>query len=38
MNENAVAVRRQGKGDIGVKGLHEFVAELSQEISERRGE
>ena len=38
MVENKVAVRRQGKGDLGVKGLDEFTAELAAEISERRGE
>ena len=38
MNENAVAVRRQGKGDIGVKGVDEFMAEAVSEIKERREE
>ncbi|MEX0636262.1 MAG: threonine--tRNA ligase, partial [Ferruginibacter sp.] len=38
MVENKVAVRRQGKGDLGVKGLYEFTAELAAEISERREE
>jgi threonyl-tRNA synthetase len=38
MNEGKVAVRRQGKGDLGVKGLEEFTADLSREIKERRGE
>jgi len=38
MVENKVAVRRQGKGDLGAKGLDEFTAELAAEISERRGE
>jgi threonyl-tRNA synthetase len=38
MNDEAVAVRRQGKGDLGVKKLHEFVSELALEIKERRGE
>ncbi len=38
MVENKVAVRRQGRGDLGVKGLDEFTAELAAEISERRGE
>ncbi|MEO8771649.1 MAG: threonine--tRNA ligase [Ferruginibacter sp.] len=37
MNERQVAVRRQGKGDLGVKGLDDFVAELAAEIKERRG-
>ena len=38
MNENNVAVRRQGKGDIGVKGVDEFIGELGNEIKERREE
>ncbi len=36
MNEGAVAIRRQGKGVTGVKGLEDFVKELTQEIKERR--
>ena len=38
MNENKVAVRRQGKGDIGVKGINEFINETISEIKERREE
>jgi threonyl-tRNA synthetase len=38
MNENKVAVRRQGKGDAGVKGVDEFLDEIKMEIEERRGE
>jgi threonyl-tRNA synthetase len=38
MNENKVAIRRQGKGDLGVKGIDEFLAEAIMEIKERRGE
>lgn len=38
MNEGKVAIRRQGKGDIGVKPIEEFIAELSTEIKERRAE
>jgi threonyl-tRNA synthetase len=38
MNENKVAIRRQGKGDLGVKGTDEFLAEAIMEIKERRGE
>ncbi len=38
MNENAVAVRRQGKGDAGIKGVEEFIREISAEIKERKGE
>jgi threonyl-tRNA synthetase len=35
MNDNKVAVRRQGKGDLGVKGIEEFIADLRKEIKER---
>ncbi len=38
MNENKVAVRRQGKGDLGVKTVDDFLHEVSIEIKERRGE
>lgn len=38
MNDQQVAVRRQGKGDLGVKPLDTFVTELAAEIKERRGE
>ena len=38
MNESKVAVRRQGKGDLGVKLMEEFVVDLVQEIKERREE
>src|SRR6188472_3471217 len=38
MNENQVAVRRQGKGDLGVKGVDEFVNEITVEFEERRSE
>ena len=38
MNENKVAIRRQGKGDIGVKSVEEFIAEAVIEIKERRAE
>jgi threonyl-tRNA synthetase len=38
MNDGAVAVRRQGKGDLGVKKIEDFVSEVLQEIKERRGE
>ena len=38
MNENAVAVRRQGKGDAGIKGIEEFIKDVSAEIKERKGE
>src|ERR1700733_1094981 len=35
MNDNKVAVRRQGKGDLGVKGIEEFIADVRKEIKER---
>jgi len=35
MNERKVAVRRQGNGDLGAKGIEEFIAEVRQEIKER---
>ncbi|MGC4103867.1 threonine--tRNA ligase [Ferruginibacter sp.] len=35
MNEGKAAVRRQGKGDIGVKDVAEFISEISTEIKER---
>ncbi len=38
VNENKVAVRRQGKGDIGVKEVDEFIKEAAEEIRERRAE
>jgi threonyl-tRNA synthetase len=38
VNENKVAVRRQGKGDVGVKSVEDFLTEAVQEIKERREE
>ena len=38
INENKVAVRRQGKGDAGVKWVDEFITEATIEIKERRSE
>jgi len=35
MNDRKVAVRRQGKGDLGVRSIEEFIAEVQQEIKER---
>ena len=35
MGDNRVAVRRQGKGDLGTKGVEEFIAEVRKEIIER---
>ena len=38
MNESMASVRRQGKGDLGIKSVDEFVKELKAEILERRAE
>lgn len=38
MNEGKVAIRRQGKGDIGVKPVDEFVQDISAEIKDRVSE
>lgn len=38
MNENKVAVRRQGKGDLGAKSVDEILNELVVEIKERKAE
>ena len=38
MNEGKVAVRRQGKGDVGVKSVEEFLQDAVTEIRERREE
>ena len=38
VNENKVAIRRQGKGDMGSKSVDEFLLEAKAEIKERRGE
>jgi threonyl-tRNA synthetase len=38
MNEGKVAIRRQGKGDLGAREVDEFIAEIIEEVKERRGE
>ena len=38
MNENKVSVRRQGKGDLGVKAVNDFINEIKIEITERISE
>lgn len=38
MNEGKVAVRRQGKGDAGAKDVDTLIAELVEEVRERKGE
>ncbi|RYE22567.1 MAG: threonine--tRNA ligase [Sphingobacteriales bacterium] len=35
MNEGKVSVRRQGKGDVGMQDLNEFMAAITEEIRER---
>lgn len=35
MNENKVAVRRQGKGDMGVKSIEQFIEGILKEIEDR---
>ncbi len=35
MTESQVSVRRQGKGDAGVKGVDEFMQEILREIEEK---
>ena len=37
MNEGKVAVRRQGKGDAGVKSIEDFIADIRTEITQRIG-
>ncbi|MBI2011054.1 MAG: threonine--tRNA ligase [Candidatus Colwellbacteria bacterium] len=36
IKSNSVAVRKRGKGDIGVEKLSKFVEEISKEINERK--
>lgn len=38
MNEGKAAVRRQGKGDLGVVAIDDFIASIKQEISERKSD
>jgi threonyl-tRNA synthetase len=38
MNEGKVAIRRQGKGDLGTKNVDEFISEARVEIKERKSE
>jgi threonyl-tRNA synthetase len=38
MTDGKVAVRRQGKGDQGVKGIEDFIKEIKEEIRERKAE
>jgi threonyl-tRNA synthetase len=38
MNEHNVAVRRQGKGDLGTRSLDELIGELKGEIRNRKSE
>jgi threonyl-tRNA synthetase len=36
--EGKVAIRRQGKGDLGAKNVDEFLQDLVAEIKERKSE
>ncbi|MFN7014938.1 MAG: threonine--tRNA ligase, partial [Bacteroidia bacterium] len=36
MNENQLAIRRQGKGDIGTVALNSFIESIKEEILERK--
>jgi len=36
MNENKVAVRRQGKGDLGVQSIEDFIAMVNEEVKSKR--
>lgn len=38
MSDGNVSVRRQGKGDTGVKPVEEFISEISKEINNRLAE
>jgi threonyl-tRNA synthetase len=38
MNEGKVAVRRQGKGDLGTKSVDEFITGIKDEIRNRKSE
>jgi len=35
MNDNAVAVRRQGKGDIGTQTIADFIRLISDEVNSK---
>jgi threonyl-tRNA synthetase len=36
MNDNKVAVRRQGKGDLGVQGVEDFINLVNEEVKSKR--
>lgn len=38
MNDGAVSVRRQGKGDLGTRSVTDLVRDLREEIKERKSE
>jgi threonyl-tRNA synthetase len=38
MNEQKVAVRRQGKGDVGAQPIEEFISKIAEEIKTRSSE
>ncbi len=37
MNEGKLSVRRQGKGDLGMQSIEEFINLITEEIMERKG-
>jgi len=36
MNDNKVAVRRQGKGDLGVQSTEDFISMINEEVKSKR--
>jgi threonyl-tRNA synthetase len=38
MNENTAAVRKQGKGDMGVKPIEEFINDILTEVKDKKAE
>jgi threonyl-tRNA synthetase len=38
MNEGKVSIRKHGKGDLGAKGLDEFLNEIKTEVEERKSD
>jgi hypothetical protein len=36
VNENKVALRRQGKGDIGVQTIPEFIDMVKEEVTSKK--
>jgi threonyl-tRNA synthetase len=38
MNEQAVSVRRQGRGDLGIQSVSAITEQLRSEIAERKSD